>query len=184
MAEPLMMGQYHDAVISALKNIAWVRDADAYPEKNIPRFTGLTTPAVYFTINSWEQGGGNEGQLQVSLSCDLFVVVDSEGASASKPEIFLRTAAADITQWIDGQQFGIGHIEPAEFISAERDEFDPRMDDYLVWRISYTQSAAFGTDPFAPSGVPLRKVWLGKSPDVGRAHVDDYQLVWESKADE
>ncbi|EPS6753133.1 hypothetical protein ACVG6Y_004209 [Enterobacter hormaechei] len=46
MAEPLLLGQYHDAVTGALKKIAWVRDADAYPEKNVPRFTGLATPAV------------------------------------------------------------------------------------------------------------------------------------------
>lgn len=124
-----------------------MRDAGAYPERNVPRFSGLTTPAVYFSINSWEQGGGNEGQLSVNLTCDLFVVVDAAGSGVSQPEIFVRTAAADITQWIDGQQFGLGHIEPAVFTTAERDEFDPRMDDYLVWRISYTQAAAFGTDP-------------------------------------
>lgn len=128
MAEPLSLARYHDAVISALKQITWVSDAGAYPEKNIPRFTGLVTPAVYFTINSWEQNGGNEGQLNVELSCDLYVVVDA-ASGLSCPEIFLRTAAADITQWIDGQQFGLTHISPAVFTAAERDEFDPRMSD-------------------------------------------------------
>ncbi|HHA1257599.1 hypothetical protein [Enterobacter asburiae] len=181
MAEPLLLGQYHDAVTDALKKIDWVRDADAYPENNVPRFTGMTTPAVYFSINGWEQGGGNEGQLNVNLSCDLFVVVDAAGAGISRPEIFLRTAAADITQWIDGQQFGLTHLDPAVFIDAARDEFDPRMDDYLVWRISFTQSAAFGADPFAQLNSPLKAAWLGKAPDIGRAHVDDYQLIYEAK---
>lgn len=184
MAEPLLLAQYHDAVTAALKNIEWVRDADAYPEKNVPRFSGLNTPAVYFTINSWEQAGGNEGQLNVDLSCDLFVVVDSAGAGITRPEIFLRTAAADITQWIDGQRFGLTQIEPAVFTAAERDEFDPRMDDYLVWRISFTQSAALGSDPFARAGSPLSSVWLGVSPDIGRQHVADYQLIYEAKPDE
>ncbi|WP_168385801.1 hypothetical protein [Erwinia amylovora] len=184
MAEPLLLAQYHDAVITALKNIGWVRDADAYPEKNIPRFSGLMTPAVYFTINSWEQAAGNEGQLNVDLSCDLFVVVDSAASGISKPEIFLRTAAADITQWIDGQQFGLTQIEPAVFTSAERDEFDPRMDDYLVWRISFAQGAAFGQDPFARTSVPLSQAWLGVAPDIGRAHVNDYHLIYKAKTDE
>lgn len=154
----------------------------------MPRFTGLTTPAVYFSINSWERNGGNEGQLNVNFACDLFVVVDAAGAGVSRPEIFLRTAAADITQWIDGQQFGLTHLEPAVFIDASRDEFDPRMDDYLVWRISFTQSAAFGADPFAPLNAPLnaplKAAWLGKAPDIGRKHVDDYQLIYEAKPDE
>ncbi|HCR9757150.1 TPA: hypothetical protein OPR07_000337 [Citrobacter koseri] len=184
MAEPLLLAQYHDAVIGALKKIEWVRDADAYPEKNVPRFSGLVTPAVWLTINGWEKGGGNEGQLNVVLSCDLFVVVDPAASGVSKPEIFLRTAAADITQWIDGQQFGLNYPEPAVFIDAGRDEFDPRMDDYLVWRISYTQSAAFGADPFAQLNAPLKAVWLGKAPDIGCAHVDDYRLIYEAKPDE
>ncbi|HCM6459045.1 TPA: hypothetical protein RFU21_002386 [Klebsiella aerogenes] len=184
MAEPLLLAQYHEAVIAALKKISWVRDADAYPEKNIPRFSGLVTPAVYFTINSWEQAGGNEGQLNIGLTCDLFVVVDAAGAGISSPEIFVRTAAADITQWIDGQQFGLGHIEPAVFTSAERDEFDPRMDDYLVWRLSFTQSAAFGVDPFARFNAPLKAAWLGKAPDIGRAHVDEYKLIYEATSGE
>ncbi|TKU54845.1 MULTISPECIES: hypothetical protein [unclassified Citrobacter] len=183
MAEPLSLARYHEAVTSTLKKITWVRDAGAYPEKNIPRFTGLVTPAVYFTINSWEQNGGNEGQLNVELSCDLFVVVDA-ASGLSCPEIFLRTAAADITQWIDGQQFGLTHISPAVFTTAERDEFDPRMDDYLVWRVSFTQSAAFGVDPFARTGMPLNQVWLGAVPDTGRQHVDDYHLIWEASTDE
>ncbi|MGS3100948.1 hypothetical protein [Enterobacter hormaechei] len=40
MAEPLLLGQYHDAVTGALKKIAWVRDADAYPEKMSPVLQG------------------------------------------------------------------------------------------------------------------------------------------------
>lgn len=188
MAEPLLLGQYHDAVIAALKKISWVRDADAYPEKNIPRFSGLVTPAVYFAVNGWEQNGGNTGQLNVSLSCDLFVVVDAAGAvvdaaraGVAKPSIFVGAAAADMTQWIDGQLFGLSHIAPAVFTSSERDEFDPRMDDYLVWRISFTQAAAFGADPFASTAGPLKKAFLGQAPDIGRAHVDDYRLIYERK---
>ena len=83
-----------------------------------------------------------------------------------------------------GQQLGRTGLEPAVFIDASRDEFDPRMDDYLVWRISFTQSAAFGADPFAQLNAPLKAAWLGKAPDIGQAHVDDYQLIYEAKPDE
>lgn len=77
----------------------------------------------------------------MNLSCDLFVVVDAAGAGVSRPEIFLRTAAADITQWIDGQQFGLTSLEPAVFIDASRDEFDPRMDDYGLADLLHTISS-------------------------------------------
>ena len=84
---------------------------------------------------------------------------------------------------IDGQQFGLGHIEPAVFTTAERDEFDPRMDDYLVWRISFTCAAAFGTDPLHTMACPavgLAKLYLIRAGN----HVDDYQFIWEAQPDE
>lgn len=43
---------------------------------------------------------------------------------------------------------------------------------------------ADGADPFAQINAPLNAVWLGKAPDIGRAHVDDYQLIYEAKPDE
>ncbi|WP_240225078.1 hypothetical protein, partial [Rheinheimera hassiensis] len=88
MAKPLMIAGYHDAVIESLKKIGWVRDADAYPERTTSKFTGLVTPAVYFTINGWDPAANSDGQLNVELSCDLFVIVDSAGEGISKPEIF------------------------------------------------------------------------------------------------
>jgi hypothetical protein len=42
-----------------------------------------------------------------------------------------------------------------------RDEFDPRMDDYLVWRISLPGSRLW-CDPFAQLNAPLKAVWLGR----------------------
>lgn len=183
MAEPLLMGRYHEAVIDALKRISWVRNADIYPELDVPKFSGLTTPAVYFELNEWVDNGSNTGQLEVALTCELYVVIDAAGAGTEKPAIFLRSAAADLTQWINGQQFGLNSVEPATFISASKDEFDPRMDDYLVWHISFTQIAAFGADPFAPVGQPLKQVWLGIVPEIGLQHVNDYRLIWEEKND-
>jgi hypothetical protein len=55
------------------------------------------------------------------------------------------------------------------------------MDDYLVWRISYEQVAAFGTDPDAVTAGPLKGVWLGKAPDIGSAHINDYRKIYEAK---
>lgn len=182
MAQPLFIARYHDAVISALKNIRWVRDADTYPEKNIPRYNGLRTPAVYFTLNSWEPAEQTTGQMAVSLFCDLSIVTERTAEGVTKPDIFLRSAAADISQWIEGQLFGLDGLGPAVFTGAEQDEFDPRMDEYLVWRVSFTQQASLGPDPFESTGHPLREVWLGLSPETGLQHVDDYHLIYERKS--
>ncbi|WP_202301541.1 hypothetical protein [Dryocola clanedunensis] len=186
MAQPLSLAEYHDAVISSVKaHLPWVLSADTYPEENIPRYSGLVTPAVYFTLNNWSSQEGNEGQLNIELECDFFVVVDTASTqNISKPDIYLRAAAADLTQWVNGQQFGLTQLEPAVFTTSEKDDFDPRMDDYLVWRVSFTQAAAFGTDPFATTAGPLKAVWLGEAPDTGRRHIDDYTLIYEVTPDE
>ncbi|MDX6845489.1 hypothetical protein SJZ81_10790 [Hafnia alvei] len=176
MAEPLSMAAYHDAVIGTLKALPWVADADTYPENT----TQLVTPAVYLSVDGWDPKSNIGGQPSVSLSVSLYIVVDRASATITKPDIYIRTAAADLTQWIDGQQFGLPYIDGAVFVSAEPDAFDPAMDDYLVWRITYEQGAAFGADPFARGGVPVKGVWLGKVPEVGAAHVADYRKIYEA----
>lgn len=176
MAEPLSMAAYHAAVISSLKALPWVEDADTYPETS----TQLVTPAVYLSVDGWEPKSNTSGQPSVSLSVSLYIVVDRASATITKPDIYVRTAAADLTQWVDGQHFGLPHIDGGVFISAEPDAFDPQMDDYLVWRISFEQGAAFGADPFARAGVPVKGIWLGKAPEIGTGNIADYRKIYEA----
>ncbi|SQB66371.1 hypothetical protein [Citrobacter koseri] len=61
MAEPLLLAQYHDAVIGALKKIEWVRDADAYPEKNVPRFSGWPRPLSGSPLTAGSRAGETKG---------------------------------------------------------------------------------------------------------------------------
>lgn len=178
MATPILMASYHDAVLSALRGISWVVNADDYPEE----VTQIDTPAVYFSIVGWENAPGSDGQLRVEFEHDLFVVVDRSATNEiTKPQIYIRTAAADLSQWIEGQTFGLKGLEPARFVSAGPDEFDPVMAAYIVWRITFTQVAAMGEDPFESKAGPLKKVFLGKAPNIGSAHVDDYRLIYEKK---
>lgn len=177
MAKPILMPTYHEAVIEALRSLSWVNNADDYPEQA----TQITTPAVFFSIMGWEQSPSNDGQLNVEFECDLFVVIDKASNTIDKPQIYARSAAADISQWINGQTFGLEGLQPAAFISAGPDSFDPAMDDYIVWRITYSQSAAMGEDPFESVAGPLREVWLGAAPDIGAAHINDYRLIYKRK---
>ncbi|EBW9943338.1 hypothetical protein DQS39_24585 [Salmonella enterica subsp. enterica serovar Give] len=187
MAEPLCMASWHAAVLGALKELKWIRDADTYPE----RVTQLVTPAVFLAVDGWDAKNNADGQMTVVLSAALWVLVDRAGESenektevAAKPDIFIRSAAADLTHWLDGQTFGLANVEPAIFISADTDETDPRLDDYLVWQISFNQTVTFGVDPFASDNLPLQRVWLGVAPEIGRQHVDDYRLIFEGKQGE
>lgn len=181
MAEPLFIASYHAAVLAALKKLKWVRDADIYPE----RVTQLTTPAVFFSVDGWDAQSNADGQMRVVLSASLWVLIDRAATSdIGKPDIYIRAVAADLTQWIDGQTFGLERVDPAVFISADADETDPAMDDYLVWQITFNQGVSFGEDPFATGNLPLQRVWMGIAPEIGKQHVDDYRLIYERKPHE
>lgn len=176
MAEPLCMASWHAAALDALKQLKWVKDADTYPD----RVTQLTTPAVFLAVDGWDADGNADGQVSVVLSASLWVLVDRAGESpAGKPDIIIRSAAAALTHWIDGQTFGLAGVAPAVFVSADADETDPRLDDYLVWQVSFNQAVTFGTDPFATDNLPLQRVWLGMAPDTGAQHADDYRLIFD-----
>ena len=189
MAEPLCIASYHAAVLNSLKELKWVKDADTYPE----RATQLVTPVVFFAVDGWDAKSNADGQMTVVLSAALWVLVDRAGEpeeekmaeekkrAAAKPDVFIRAAAADLTHWLDGQTFGLANVEPAVFISADADETDPRLDDYLVWQISFNQAVTFGVDPFATDNLPLQRAWLGVAPEIGQQHVDDYRLIFEGK---
>ena len=174
-----MMAGYHEAVCSALSSLKWVKQAADYPEEQ----TALVTPAVYMTVNGWHPVSSGTGQLRVVLDVDLFVVCDRAASDEiARPEIYARAAAADLSQWLDGQLFGLSDAEPAVFTEAVRDAFDPAMDDYLVFRVAYTQVTGLGADPFAPGdGAGMRAAWLGKAPDIGSQHVNDYALIWRER---
>lgn len=79
----------------------------------------------------------------MTLSGSLWVLVDRAATSEiGRPEVYIRSAAADLTQWLDGQTFGLSMVEPAVFLSADVDETDPQWDDYWVWQVSFTQRVA------------------------------------------
>lgn len=174
MSEPLFIPDYFKAITDGLKALSWVMTAEEYPEVK----TQFATPAVFVSIPAWEPGEGTTGQTYVDLTCDLYLVCDKSATSAGhKPGVYITALAADLSQWVDGADFGLTSVYPAIFTGSEVDGFDPNMDDYLVRRVSFVQSVAFGEDPFASNVAPLLSVWLGVVPDVGPEHIADYTLI-------
>lgn len=167
---------YHGAVTAALKTLPWVLHADTYPEER----TAFTVPAVFFSVPGWSRTDDISGRMAIELELDFFVVCDQlKTRENPEPEIYARSAAMDLSIWLQGNTFGQTDVEALEFVDCNRDAFDPEMDDYVVFRLTATQKIVVGEDPYAPSGnAPLTEVWLGRVPEVGRAHIDDYQLIY------
>lgn len=178
MHKPLLIPRYYDAVLEKLRELNWVAHADSYPDET----TQIKTPAVFFSITSWQPvAGTTSGQTPVEVSGELFVVCDrSASVDIMRPEVFIQSCVADLVQWVDGHCFGLGRVNPAVFAGASLDGFNQDRDDYLVWRVDFNQTVTFGDDPFENTGQKMSGVWLGVTPDVGSAHVDDYRKIYSA----
>lgn len=175
----LMYDDWHGAVLTALKTLNWALTVDAYPETVTP----LATPCIFLDVPGWRPEESPDGQLQLGVMADLFVVVDKSlsGPDLPPPAVYLRCLAMDLSQWLDGNDFGLDAANGATFTDAEADVFDKRFDEYLVYRVSFEQVIPAGIPLFPlPDGAPLQKVWLGISPETGKAHEDDYQLILDA----
>ena len=176
MTRPVMMGEWHKALVDSLSTLSWAKNVADYPEE----ITKLTTPAIFIDVPGWQPAESADGQVNVIIRCDLFLVVDKSGNSVDKPEVYSRALAMDLTQWLQGATFGLESAEPAEFLDATRDEFDRRLGDYIVFRVSFSQQLPVGEPLFPdPDGLPLNRVYLGIAPDIGRTHEQDYRLIYE-----
>lgn len=180
MPHSVSIVQYHDALMATLGRLPWAKQARAYPEEA----TAITTPALFFSLNGWSPADNvHGGQTGVELDCAVYVICDKAATDeVHNPEVYARALAADLTQLLHGNQFGLPACEPAAFVSASRDEFDPALDGYIVFCVSYTQTTAFGDDAFAPTGAPLQRAMLGQVPDVGPGHEADYQQIYPGRA--
>lgn len=163
--------ELHTAVLAHLRDVSWQRFTGSYPEVK----TALVTPALYFAVNAWSRAEAGTDQLHVDVDCSIYLAVnrslDIEGRAS--PELYARDLADDLTCLVDAQTFGL-EIEPSVFVSAEVDEFDEEMDDYHVWRIDFSVLLPVGPDPHDITRAPLQQVWLGKAPDIGKGHEEDY----------
>lgn len=163
--------ELHNAVLESLRGVAWQRFTGAYPEVK----TALVTPALYFAINAWSRADAGTDQLHVDADCSIYLAVNRslniEGGMS--PELYARDLADDLTCRVDAQTFGLD-ISPSVFLSAEVDEFDKEMDDYHLWRVDFSVELPVGPDPHDITRAPLQQLWLGKAPNIGAGHEEDY----------
>ncbi|MFZ4832755.1 hypothetical protein [Rouxiella sp. Mn2063] len=175
MTKPVLMADYHNAVLSALREISWVKSAEIYPGNT----TTLQPSTVYFSVENWRYFANADNQLQVKFDANLFIVMSHQNTADS--QIAIRTAAAELSHWVEGQQFGLEALDCAVFTQAGTYEFTPAQDDYVVWNISFSQVGALGTDPDESTAAPIKDILLGKAPDIGLLHRGDYQSIYQRK---
>ncbi|KLV08633.1 hypothetical protein C9I92_01070 [Photobacterium ganghwense] len=172
MSDGIHLTNYHSKVRQWLaEQLEWVESVDYYPETK----TQLSTPCLFFAVMDWDRADDQpmNGQLAVTLNCEILAVL---GMADEQFQLEVRNAAMAIGLKVEGARFGLP-VEPAVFISAEPDGFNPELDDYAVWSIRFSQNVEVGEDAFKPEGLTPAMVRVGVAPKIGAAHEADYVQV-------
>lgn len=172
MSDGIHLTDYHQAVKQWLAdNLPWLNSVDFYPETQ----TALKAPCAFFGVMDWERSETQpmNGQLAVTLNCEILAVL---GMAEAQYQLEIRNAAMAIGLKVEECRFGMV-IEPAVFVSAEPDAFNPELDEYAVWSIRFNQDVEVGEDAFKPEGLTPTMVKVGYSPDIGQANSDKYEQV-------
>ncbi|KDM92895.1 hypothetical protein [Photobacterium galatheae] len=172
MSDGIHLNDYHQAVKTWLsENLSWLKTIEHYPETQ----TALKTPCVFFGVMDWERSDNQpmNGQLAVTLNCEILAVL---GMADAQYQLEVRNAAMAIGLAIEQSRFGLP-VDPAVFVSAEPDGFNPELDEYAVWSIRFNQDVEIGQDVYQPEGLTPHTVHVGYSPDIGPANTDKYEQV-------
>lgn len=91
----------------------------------------------------------------------------------------IRVMAADMVSFINQRRWkgadGVTiQTDPAVVTVAERDNFDPSLDKYEVWRIDWQQDIPLGVSIWKSNDIPPGTIFIGFAPDIGLPHKDDY----------
>lgn len=113
------------------------------------------------------------GQLALQASFELRYVIGFRGHNQGRA---IRSQIATLAHFIHHNQWDLP-VEPAMVTACEPDEFSPELDQYVVWRIDWTQLVVIGENEWMQPGTTPETVWVGIAPDIGPEHVDDYTRV-------
>jgi hypothetical protein len=155
------------------------------PEAN----TRMPVPAILLDVSEMDVDSeidpGTE-QLPTKLSFSAFIIIS--GLQDGNTKLQIRMLAAALVSWLkfrhwrDPSNPGTDEepnylpSDPAMPLGAYRDDFNPALDRYEVWRVDWEQNVYLGESVFDTSFLPSH-VWLGIAPEIGLEHKDKYTEI-------
>lgn len=120
----------------------------AYPDD----LTALPTPACVIELVDLEPADdiGTE-QLPVMARFEARVVMGFRAADVKRATPKL---AASLALHINKKRWGLP-VEPAAVTAIERDDFDPDLDQFEVWRVDWAQIVHIGESVWNNDGTPI-----------------------------
>ena len=95
---------------------------------------------------------------------------------AANPKLEIRKLAAAMCAFVRLQRWGCP-IGPAMVVGAYRDDFEPELDQYEVWRVEWQQVIHLGETVWKGGTPPPDTVVSGFAPLVGEDYPGEYQQV-------
>lgn len=155
-----------DAIVAAFPAVVTVED---YRENR----KGLPLPAIMVELVDMEaapdEDPGTE-QLAMRTRFEARIIIGFRTANAERE---IRKLAGALGAFVHQNRFG-QPIEPAEVLTITPDDFDPDLDQYVVWRVEWQQILHLGATVWTNEGEIPETVLFSYVPRVGIPYEDEY----------
>jgi hypothetical protein len=136
----------------------------------------LALPAILLEIAEFEPGEDQgTGQTTLDCRCEARIVVAPELRDATRQAAHL---SAQLAILLRAQTWELADVEPAHFQSAEQDYSRPELDNYLCWRVEWSQVLHLGEEewPWPVEGPEDARciLLIGIDPDTGPGNEPHY----------
>ena len=135
---------------------------------------GLPLPAILLDLTELENqpdiDPGTE-QLAVTARFEAEIILGFRTANVQQA---VRKLAGAFAAWLRKRHWTGVRTGPAEVIGCYRDDFDPELDQYVVWRVEWTQVLHLGDTVWTNDGTIPTQVLFSWVPEIGTPHEQDY----------
>lgn len=159
-----------------------LKTVEFYREENDRK--SLPLPACLLELTEFEEANDLDpgtDQQAVDARFEARIIVGFRTANAKRE---VRKLAAALAAWLRNRRWA----DPANcsrklptgaarFLGAMPDEFDPRLDQYEVWRVEWAQVLHLGDTVWKGDGVQPSEIYVGYSPEIGPENLAKYLRV-------
>lgn len=156
-----------DAIAAAFPAVATVED---YRDDR----NGLPLPAIMVELVDMEAAPDDDPgteQLAMRTRFEARVIIGFRTANAERE---IRKLAGALGAFVHQNRFG-QPIEPAEVLTITPDDFDPDLDQYVVWRVEWQQIVHLGATVWTNDGEIPTTVLFSYVPEIGLENETEYE---------
>lgn len=171
------LNELHDNIAKALRLAFGARLKTVSEYDPVDGETGaIQTPAVLLELVEIRPAGKvTGGRTPVELAWSAHCVLSEATANVQRE---VRNFAAKVLTVVDGNRWELaGAVTRAEELSAFPGMFKPGEHGFDSWIVNWKQVAHLGDSWELPVDGPALEVYVGESPNVGRAHVGEYERI-------